>query len=158
MSAILSEDAHLRVFAAEPPLPATTAKLVSAALAKLLRQFEREGRCTQGAVWTEQEGRFVLLAWEGPHLSGCSHDKVAQVVQAAERAHGIDMLASLPIAVDQPPRLLTRAGVRAGLESGVLTSESRWWPLRAETVGEWRKGPFTLRDSGLPMGTRPATP
>ena len=154
----MSENAQLRIFAAEPALPAAAAGQVITAVEKLFRQFEREGRCAGGSAWTEQGGRFVLIAWDGPALSGCSHDKVAQVLQAAERAHGVDILASPPIAVDQPPRLLTRGGVRAGLEAGTLTPDTCWWPLRTATMGEWRKGPSTLRASGLLMDTGRAAP
>ena len=149
MPTTVSETARLRVFAAEPPLSAAAATAVTTAVMKLLRQFEREGRCALGSAWTEQEGRFFLIAWDGPALSGCSHDKLAQVLQMAESSHGVGILASPPIAVDQPPRLMTRGGVRAELAAGQLTWESPWWPLRAETMAEWRKGPSTVRACGL---------
>ena len=147
--AAMTENARVRVFAAEPALPATAASQVVVAVEKLLRQFEREGRCVHAAAWTEQEGRFILIAWEGPELSGCSHDKLAQVLQAAERIHGVDILGSPPIALERPPRLLTRGGLRAALAAEDLSPETCWWPLRAETLEAWRKGPATLRDSGL---------
>ena len=149
MATTVPETAQLRVFAVEPPLSAAAAKSVTAAADKLLRQFEREGRCALACAWTEQEGRFVLVAWDGPALSGCSHDKLAQVLQLAERAHQVAILASPPIAVDQPPRLLMRSAVRAELTAGKLTWESAWWPLRAATLAEWRKGPSTVRACGL---------
>jgi len=84
MIADLSSCALIRVFASEPAMPPVVASEMVAAIEKLLTQFTREGRCTVAAASTEADGRFLVIAWEGPPLSGCSHDKIAQVIAAYE--------------------------------------------------------------------------
>jgi hypothetical protein len=149
MSSAVSDAAHVRVFASEPPLPLSASARLTSSLEKLLRQFEREGRCAAGSAWVEEAGRFVVVAWDGPALSGCSHDKIGQILQATERAHAVELLGSAPLAVGMPPQLMTRSGVRAALAAGRLTLASPWWQVRATELSRWRAGPSTVGASGL---------
>lgn len=149
MIADLSSDALIRVFAAEPAMPVQVANEMVAAIDKLFLQFMREGRCQTAAAETEANGRFLVIAWEGPPLSGCSHDKIAQVITAYEARCGCALLTAPPIAIGERAavRVTNRAGLRASLASGACDSRTPVWNLRAATVGEWRRGPVELGSS-----------
>ena len=126
-----------------------TATEIAAAIGKLLAQFTREDRCTTAAAAVEGDGRFLVIAWEGPPLSGCSHDKIAQVITAHEARSGCALLAAPPIAIGAGAavRLTDRAGLRHLLETAACDARTPVWNLRAATVGEWRKGPEPLSAS-----------
>jgi hypothetical protein len=147
MSANLSPSATVRVFAAEPALSPSAGLALVAAIERLFVQFVREGRCTAAGAELVHEGRFVVVAWEGPAISGCSHDKLAQVVAAHERSAQVAMLAPPPIALGTPPQLVDRAGLRALLARGTVAGHTPWWNLRVATLGEWRAQPQTLAES-----------
>jgi hypothetical protein len=144
---MLAAAAQVRVFAAEPALSATSASALCTALERLLAQFVREGRCASGQATAEAGGRFVVVTWEGSALSGCSHDKLAQVVTryASEAASAI--LDAPPIAIGIPPRLTDRAGLRAELAAGTAERMIPVWPRWAATLGEWQAGPVPLAES-----------
>lgn len=147
MATILPDGALLRVFAAEPALAPDAATALSDAVGRLFVQFIREGRCTVAEARVEQDGRFLVIAWDGPALSGCSHDKIAQVVAAHEVRHGVRLLDAPPIAVGAPPRLVDRNGLKELLAAGAATAASPWWDVRAATLGAWRAGPVPLARS-----------
>lgn len=149
MIAALSSVALVRVLASEPAMPPAIASEVTAAIDKLFMQFIREGRCTNAAATTEADGRFLVIAWEGPPLSGCSHDKIAQVIAAYEARCGCSLLAAPPIAIGEPAavRLTDRAGLRRMLASGACDAQTPVWELRAMTLGTWRSGPVMLGSS-----------
>lgn len=147
MAITLPDTAQLRVLAADPILVPPAAQALVHALELLFVQFVREGRCAAGAISVERDGRFAVIAWDGPALSGCSHDKIAQVAAAHEGRHGVRLLDTPPIAVGDPPRLVDRAGLKALVAAGDVSAASPWWDLRSATLGAWRKGPSTLADS-----------
>ena len=149
MSAVLSSVALVRVVASDPAMPPTIAREVTAAIDKLFLQFIREGRCTNAAVTTEADGRFLVIAWEGPPLSGCSHDKIAQVIAAYEARCGCALLAAPPIAIGDPAavHLTDRAGLRRMVASSACDAQTPVWDLRAVTLGDWRSGPVVLGSS-----------
>lgn len=147
MTTGLSDGAQLRVLAADPALAPEAAAALSGAVERLFLQFIREGRCAAAEVSVEQGGCFLVIAWDGPALSGCSHDKIAQVVTAHEARHGVRLLDAPPIAVGDPPWLVDRNGLKELLAAGAITAASPWWDVRATTLGAWRAGPVALARS-----------
>ncbi len=151
MRDIPSETALVRIFAAEPPLPAVAQSALVTAVEKLLAHFVREGRCTSAEVTAQENGRFLVIAWEGPPLSGCSHDKIAQVIAAHESTSGCALLNPPPIAIGAAGnvRLTDRAGVRALLATGAADTATVVWDVRAGQLADWKRGPQLLRESRL---------
>ena len=147
MATTLPDRALLRVLAADPALAPESAAALAAAIERLFVQFIREGRCAAAEVGVERDGRFLVIAWDGPALSGCSHDKIAQVVAAHEARCGARLLDAPPIAVGDPPLLVDRAGLKALVAGGGLDADAPWWDLRAATLGAWRAGPVPLAHS-----------
>ena len=70
----LSDQALLRLLPSDQLITASE-KLILA-WDKLASQFAREGRLQSAAAQILAQGQLLLLAWEGPALSGCSHDKI----------------------------------------------------------------------------------
>lgn len=130
-------------------MPPTISREVTAAIDKLFLQFMREGRCASATATTEEDGRFLVIAWDGPPLSGCSHDKIAQVIAAQEARSGCALLAAPPIAIGETAavRLTNRAGLRGLLASGMCDAQTPVWNLRAITLGDWRNSPVALGSS-----------
>ena len=157
----LGDASLVRILAAEPALPPAAAAVLPTALDKLFAQFAREGRCSAHAVNVEQDGRFLVMAWDGPALSGCSHDKLSQVVAQHETRSGAVMLAAPPIAIGAPGAvaLVDRPGLRALLAAAMVDGATPWWDVRAATLGAWRAGPLPLAASPfarlLPVGNQP---
>ena len=147
----MSDDAAVRIFAAEPILPAEVAEAAAAAISKLMQQFIREGRCQAAATAVAEDGRWLVVAWEGPPLSGCSHDKIAQVIATYETRSGCTLLASPPIAVGASGavRLTNRSGLRQWLAAGACTAETPVWNRQVTTLGAWRNEPRPLASSVL---------
>jgi len=145
----LPDTAALRVVVAEPALQAGFAADAVTAIMKLMQQFIREGRCTAADVVSLEAGRFVLIAWAGPPLSGCSHDKFAHLLATFESRSGCALLAPPPWAVGAPGavRLVDRAGLKSGVASGEFSAATPVWKVRASSVGEWRSGPHALLDA-----------
>jgi hypothetical protein len=137
----LGDDALVRLLAAHPPLSPAAAVALLAALDKLLAQFAREGRLTRWAVASEADGAVVVIAWEGPPISGCSHDKLAQVLARHEESSGASVLAAPPILIEVAgkPRALDRAALKALVAAGQAGPSSTHWDLRVGTLGEWRR-------------------
>ena len=149
MIADLSSDALVRVFASEPAMSPTMAHEIAAAIGKLLVQFNREGRCATTAAAVEGHCRFLVIAWEGPPLSGCSHDKIAQVIATHEARSGCALLTAPPIAIGEGTAvcLTDRAGLRRLLATAACDGDTPVWNLRAAHLGAWRMGPVPLRSS-----------
>lgn len=139
------------MLAAEPPLSTDAAAALTAALERLLLQFTREGRCTAHQVAVEQDGRFLVIAWDGTVLSGCSHDKLGQVIAQHETRVGVALLASPPIAigVSGAIRLVDRPTLRALLAARQADGATPVWDLRAATLGAWQAGPQPLASTPL---------
>ena len=155
MIADLSSDALVRVFASEPAMSPTFATELAAAIGKLLAQFTREGRCATTSAAVEGHGRFLVIAWEGPPLSGCSHDKIAQVIATHEARSGCAVLAAPPIAIGKDAVCLTdRAGLRRLLATAACDGDTPVWNLRAAHLGEWRLSPVPLRSTPWALLTR----
>ena len=154
----LSDDAQLRLFAAEPRLASAVAE-AAAALDKLLLQFIREGRCRTALTATVGDGRWLAVAWEGPPLSGCSHDKLAQVIAAHEQRSEAVLLLPPPIAVGPlgAIRLTHRGELRQWLAAGICTADTPVWNWQVTTLGAWRRQPQSLAASFLaPLLASPA--
>lgn len=146
MSVTLPASSLIRVLAAEPALTVDSAAPLVEALNRLLVQFVREGRCAQALATAEEAGRFIIIAWDGPPLSGCSHDKLNQVVAVHEVRAGVRMLDAPPLAIGAPGavRLTDRAGLRVELQAGRSSATTPVWDLRAATLADWQRGPQPL--------------
>ncbi len=148
----LSPFCAVRVLAAEPGLAPEAAAALVGALDRLLVQFAREGRCTAHQVEVQQDGRFVVIAWDGgAPLSGCSHDKLSQVISQHEARSGVALLSSPPIAIGAPGniRLVDRAGLRALRAAQQADGTTPVWHVRAATLAEWQAGPRPLADTAF---------
>lgn len=111
----------LRVLPVHPDHASTTA----AALAKLFVQFEREGRCSGAAITPVAGGHALAIAWDGPELSGCSHDKINHA--AAMLGAGASPLDLPPVAVETADgwTRTDRAGLRRLIAEGRIAADSR---------------------------------
>ena len=147
----LNASAAVRIFAAEPALSDAGAQSLVEALQRLLVQFVREGRCTDHHVEAQQGGRFVMIAWEGPPLSGCSHDKIGQVIAQHEIRNSVSLIDSPPIALGLKNgiRLVDRAGLRSLLATQQAHGATPVWNVQALTVGAWQAGPLPLVETHL---------
>lgn len=136
----LGDDALVRLLAADPPLSADASAALVGALDKLMAQFARDGRLTRWAVATDAGGAALVIAWEGPAISGCSHDKLAQVLAKHEESSGSRMLAAPPILLEiaGQPRAIDRATLKTLVASGQAGPTSTHWDLRVGTLGDWR--------------------
>ena len=137
---MLSATALVRVLTIDPALPAAAAPDLISALEKLFAQFTREDRCHAHAITVEADGRALVIAWEGAPLSGCSHDKINQVLSAHEGRTGCSLLAAPPllVAVAGTPQALMRGGLRRLIQDGQVGPDSASWDVRATTLGAWR--------------------
>ena len=144
---LLSDAALTRILTCDPALPEEAAPALIEALGKLFVQFQREGRCGASAVSIEASGRAIVIAWEGPPLSGCSHDKISQVLSAHESRTGCALLAAPPllVAVAGQPRALLRGELRRLAAAGDIGPEAATWDVRATTLGGWRMA------AGMPL-------
>ena len=131
-----------------PPLAPEAAAALVQAIDKLFAQFTREDRISTHAVEVLADGAVLAVAFvDDTPLSGCSHDKLAQVLSAYETRTGSKLLAAPPImiAVDGQPTCVDRAGLKALVVAGRVTSDAIHWDLRVDTIGAW-----------LERGRRPA--
>ncbi len=138
---MLPDTAPVRILTCEPPLAEGPA--LEAALGKLLAQFVREGRCAAGEATVAAGGRAIVIAWDGPALSGCSHDKINGVVTAfAPQA-----LVSPPILVEGACCL--RGDLKRRVAAGEVTATTPWWDVRVTTLGAWQQQPQPLGSGWL---------
>jgi hypothetical protein len=137
----LPPSARIRLTSIAPALTAAQGDALIAALEKLAEQFVREGRITQFALELLGENQVLAFAWENVRepLSGCSHDKFAQILQLHEEKSGVRLLQAPPIVIATTDglRCVDRAQLKHYLRSGVFTPQHAHWNLRTETVGEW---------------------
>ena len=137
---MLSANALVRVLTIDPALPAAAAPDLISALDKLFVQFTREDRCHAHAITVEADGRALVIAWEGAPLSGCSHDKINQVLMTHETRTGSSLLAAPPllVAVAGKPQALMRGSLRQLIQDGQVDPDSATWDVRATTLGAWQ--------------------
>jgi hypothetical protein len=131
----LPDQALVRLVTCAPALPAAAASALIRALETLGQQFVREQRCAAFTAQTACAGHLLVLAWDGPALSGCSHDKLNRLFAELGPRHGVDLLGAPPlvIAVDQVWTCTDRAGLRAA--AGRITAVA---DTRCATLGAWR--------------------
>ncbi|TVR42519.1 MAG: hypothetical protein EA402_11560 [Planctomycetota bacterium] len=136
----LPDHAALRVVPACPALDAAAAADASAAMVKLFSQFQREGRCQSAAIEVLGDGHLLLLAWLGPALSGCSHDKINHLLQHLGQRHGRRLLDAPPLVVEVEGVIqhLSHAEFKDLVRQGRLGSHDYAWDSMASTLGDWR--------------------
>ena len=137
----LPDRARLRLLPVTPALDEQAAQALAEALDRLFAQFVREGRTERWAVEALGGGAVLAIAYDGgDELSGCSHDKIAQVLSVHEQRGGRALLAAPPLVleVDGAPRCTDRAGLRALVAAGAVGPDTIHWDLRVITLGEWR--------------------
>ena len=136
----LPGDCLLRVVTSFPLLSYGAADALVAALEKLFVQFQAEGRCADYGLEVAGDGAFVLMAWVGPVLSGCSHDKIGKVLALHEGRSSVRLLAPPPIVaeVDGKPAHFTHATFKAAAVEGSIAEETPMWDTLADTLGAWR--------------------
>jgi hypothetical protein len=134
------DDACLRLVPADPPL--TPGDPLPAACGRLFDQFVREGRCRRGAAVPAAGGAVLALVWEGPALSGCSHDKLNGVLAHHER-EGRRLLTAAPIVLLDPPRCVDRPALRQAVSAGAVGPATPLLDLSVATIGAWRTGGVT---------------
>ncbi|GDY13384.1 hypothetical protein LBMAG53_22620 [Planctomycetota bacterium] len=143
----LPDQAPVLIRASAPALDATSATALWAGLDKLFRIFADEGRCSAWAGESAADGWIVVLGWDGPPLSGCSHDRLARLLAVHQQRHGNDLLTPPPLVaqVDGSWRAMSRAELRL-----TGTNATPMVDHRVETVGAWReRGIIRLGESWL---------
>ena len=149
----LPPTAHLVLRPIHPPLTHDAAVALIQAIDKLFAQFTREDRISTHAAEVLADGAVLAVAFvDDSPLSGCSHDKLAQVLTAHESRTGSKLLDAPPIMieVDGRPTCVDRVGLRALVEAGHVDANTMHWDLRADTVGAWRdSGRRPARDTWL---------
>ncbi len=133
------DHATVRLVPATPALDAETGAALVAAIGKLFTQFVHEDRCRAGGAVVLADGAALAIVWDGPALSGCSHDKLNGILAHHER-DGRRMLTAPPIVLLDPPRSLDRAGLRAAVAAGTAGPGTPMLDLTVTTVGAWRSG------------------
>jgi len=138
----LPDDAMLRVVSACPALPAVAAEAMCLALTKLFAQFQHEGRCSEFAITVAGGGSFMLLAWVGSPLSGCSHDKIAKLLSLFEQRAAVALLAPPPIVMegDGQRQFFTHSQFKAAVIEGLVARDVLMWDTMVADLGSWRAG------------------
>jgi hypothetical protein len=138
----LPPTAHLVLRPIHPPLAPDAATALVQAIDKLFAQFTREDRVSVHAVEVLADGAVLAVAFvDSTPLSGCSHDKLAQVLKAHEERTGAKLLDAPPIMVEVggKPTCIDRAGLKALIADGRVTKASIHWDLRVDTIGAWQE-------------------
>jgi len=138
----LPADARIRLTSIAPALSNEHATQLLTAIDKLFQQFLREDRIRHFAAEVMGNGQVLAVGWvnaNGP-LSGCSHDKLGQVLQAHETRSGCRLLDAPPIVVATTDGLycVDRTMLKTLVKGGVVTQDSIHWDLRVETMEGWR--------------------
>jgi hypothetical protein len=150
----LPPEARLRLSAIAPALSDEFSAVLLSALNKLMTQFAREGRITDFAGEILGEGHILGLGWldaQGP-LSGCSHDKIGQLLQSFEQRSACHLLDAPPIVVEATTGLccVDRTTLKAMVANGTVSLDSKHWDLRSETIAAWNTtGRQPARDTWL---------
>lgn len=149
----LPPNARLVLRPIHPPLTPDAAAALVQAIDKLFAQFTREDRVSAHAVEVLANGAVLAVAFvDDTPLSGCSHDKLAQVLAAHEARTGAKVLDAPPIMVevDGTPTCVDRAGLKALVAAGRVSADTTHWDLRVDTIGAWReRGRVPARSSWL---------
>ncbi len=149
----LPDDAYVQIVASDPPLAEAAAVEIVAGLDKLLRQLAREGRIAAWAVEPAAGGAALVIAWHGAEdLSGCSKDKIAQVLADRERRDGVVLLSAPPLLVELPggARAIDRATLKRLIASGEVAATTPVYDRRVARLGDWRaRGRVALGASWL---------
>ena len=143
----LPDHALVRLVACTPALNGPALLALIRALDLLGQQFVRENRCSAFAAEPACAGHLLVLAWDGPALSGCSHDKLNRLFAELGVRHEVDLLGAPPlvIAVEDLWTCTDRAGLRAA--AGRVTAVA---DTRCVNLGSWRaQGVRPLADSWL---------
>jgi hypothetical protein len=138
----LPDHARVRLLPVDPALDQDAGAALGAAIGKLMRQFAREGRLERWAVEVLGGGAVLAIGTLGAEeLSGCSQDKLSQLLAHHEQALARRLVAAPPIVVEigGSPRCLDRRQLRACAARGEVTAGSVHWDVRATTLGEWRR-------------------
>ncbi|MBA3700223.1 MAG: hypothetical protein H0W78_15355 [Planctomycetes bacterium] len=144
----LPPSAHLVLRPIHPPLAPDAAAALVQAIDKLFAQFTREDRISTHAVEVLADGAVLAVAFvDDSPLSGCSHDKLGQILAAHEARTGSKLLDAPPIMVkvDGRPTCVDRLGLKALIAAGQVDANTIHWDLRADSVGAWQE-----------LGRRPA--
>jgi hypothetical protein len=147
----LPDQARIRLLPVDPPLDQAAGAALCAAIDKLMRQFAREDRLERWAVCVLGGGAVLAIASLGAQeLSGCSQDKLAQLLAHHEHALSRSIVAAPPIVVEIEglPRCLDRRELRACAARGEVTAESVHWDVRVTTLGAWRRSGRCAAGSG----------
>jgi hypothetical protein len=145
------DEALVRIQAVQRSLSVAQSQQVEQGIAKLFQHFVREGRCDRGQAEVIENGTFIVIAWVGPPLSGCSHDKLNALLAHHQR-DGIEVLGVPPISVRSSDgwRHGTRAHVRGWLADGSLAPAAHYLDRTVATMGDWRaRGVVPLSASPL---------
>jgi hypothetical protein len=147
----LPADARCQAWPIVPSLPSDAAMDLAEALAKLMRQFAKEGRCSAWRVQIAADGAAAVVAWASLPLSGCSHDKLNQVLTHHEVKHQVRILTAPPMLLlsANGPLAVDRQGLRAGLAEGRISAQTLVVPLRTQAWATWMAGPVPLAQSYL---------
>lgn len=146
----LSDSALVRVLPWHPVLDAAAAAAVMTATTKLLAQFLREGRLHGSAVATVADGAALVVAWEGPPLSGCSHDKLNALAAHHQGARRCLDLPPISLHCGDGWRCGTRADLRAWIAAGEADATSIYLDRTVTDLGTWRtRGLVPLSQSPL---------
>ena len=132
---ILPDAALVRFASCTPALNETATTALIRALDLLGQQFVRENRCAAFAAESACAGHLLVLAWDGPALSGCSHDKFNRLFAELGARYGVDFLGAPPlvVAIDGVWTCTDRAGLRAAAARITAVADTR-----CATLGAWR--------------------
>ena len=131
----LPDPALVRFVTCTPALNGPGLTALTRALELLGQQFVRENRCSAFAAESACAGHLVVLAWDGPALSGCSHDKLNRLFAELGARHGVDLLSAPPlvIAVEGTWTCTDRVGLRAAGARITAVADTR-----CANLGAWR--------------------
>ncbi len=137
----LPDHARVQALPCDPSLTSAQAGDLIAAISKLFTQFVKENRIERWAIEPAAGGALLVIAWHGTEdLSGCSKDKLAQVLAAHEERTRSRLLAAPPIVIEVGgvARCVDRAGLRALAAQGVVGADTPVYDTRLEHLGDWR--------------------
>lgn len=137
----LPDDARVQVLPCDPPLTPEQSAALIAAIDKLFAQFAKEARLEGWAAEPAAGGALLVIASHGAEvLSGCSKDKLAQILAAHEQRTGCRLLDAPPIVVEvaSTPRCVDRATLRTLVTQGAVSALTFVYDTRVDRLGDWR--------------------
>ncbi len=139
----LPTHARIRLTAIAPAMAIDQQALLLGAIDKLFLQFVREHRISLYAAEILGAGQVLAVAWvdESGPLSGCSHDKLGQVLKLFEERTRSLLLAAPPIVIESTTglRCVNRSELKTLLTEQAITPDSIHWDLRVDTLAAWHK-------------------